>query len=164
MLVLFFVMLLDDWVINYKSYYITLSVYFALQFFHNLSAPLIITTRTTNRIHTGKHRFNTIWSGSGRKALKLLQEMKSLPQSTGFKLSGFVNIDEKESLLLSKHMSHLGTVQELKQINSDHKIEECYSPESREHSAIKNILPCCRNHCWNQCLPDMYDILLGKCE
>jgi len=47
MLILFFVLLLDDWVGNYKQYYITFSVYFGLQFITTY-IPRLVITRTRN--------------------------------------------------------------------------------------------------------------------
>ncbi|HPG72873.1 MAG TPA: sugar transferase [Bacteroidales bacterium] len=162
--ILFFAVLLDDWVASYKHYYSIFLTYLGLQFVTTYLPRLFITSITNHRIHTRKLGFNTLMVGSNRKALALFNEVENQEVSSGFQFVGFVNVDDKEKLLLTKHLAHLGSVKDIRQVIADHKIEEVViALESREHCTIKNII--------NQLvglkvevkvLPDMYDILIGK--
>lgn len=162
--ILFFLLMLDDWVGNYKQYYTILLAYLGLQFGFTYIPRVFITTITNHRIHNRKLGFNTLMVGSGRKAVKLYKEMEALKLSSGFKFVGFASVDEKEMLMLEKYLPHLGTIKDIRNKITEYKVEEVViALESREHGTIKNII--------NQLiglkvdvkvLPDMYDILIGK--
>jgi exopolysaccharide biosynthesis polyprenyl glycosylphosphotransferase len=163
-LILFFALLLDDWVSNYKNYYSTFITLFLLQFGLTYIPRLFITTITNNRIHNRKLSFNTLIIGSNKKAVKLFNEIESQKYSTGLKFVGFVSVDDKENYLLNQHIEHLGTINDIKQIVNTHNIEEVViAVESREHSKIKKILIQLYNlNVEVKVIPDMYDILIGK--
>jgi exopolysaccharide biosynthesis polyprenyl glycosylphosphotransferase len=163
-LILFFVLLLDDWVSSYKHYYTTFFTLFGLQFIFTYLPRLIITTITNNRIHSRRLCFNTLIVGSNKKAVKLFNEIEGQKYSTGLKFVGFVNIEENQTYLLNQHIEHLGGISDIKEIVSTYNIEEIViAVESREHCKIKRIL----NQLYNlnvdiKVIPDMYDILIGK--
>jgi len=163
-LILFFALLLDDWVSNYKNYYSTFITLFVLQFGFTYIPRLFITTITNNRIHNRKLSFNTLIIGSNKKAVKLFNEIENQKYSTGLKFVGFVSVDDKETYLLNQYIEHLGNINDIKNIVNAYNIEEIViAVESREHSKIKKILT--QLYDLNvdiKVIPDMYDILIGK--
>ena len=66
--VIFFVLILDDFIHSYKNYYQLFFTLFVLHFCFTYLFRLILTTRTIHRIHQRKIGFNTILIGSNKKA------------------------------------------------------------------------------------------------
>ena len=164
--ILFFTLLLNDEVINYKSYYISVSVLFGLQFFTSSFLHLLITTYTNNRVHNRKIGFNTLLVGSNKKAYELYEEMERERRSSGNRFVGFVHVDKNNEFLsqLSKKLIHLGDVENMKEIIAQQKVEEVIiAMESSEHEHLENII-----HTLDGCnvvikiIPDMYDIVTGS--
>src|ERR1700722_4608143 len=91
--ILFFSLILNDIIVDYRSYYASIGALFGMQFFLTSFAHLIITTRTNNRIHNRKIGFNTILVGSNMKAFQLFEEMQKQKKSSGNKFVGFVHVD-----------------------------------------------------------------------
>lgn len=162
--IIFFALILDDWVGTYKQYYMLFLTLFSLQFFLTYLPRLIITTRTNKRVHNRKLLFNTLIIGSNKKALKLLQEVETQKISSGLKFVGFVYVDRQGSYLLGKHLPNLGHISNIKEIVNTYKIEEIViAIESREHCKIKNIINKLQGtKVPIRVIPDMYDILIGK--
>jgi len=162
--VIFFALILDDWVLTYKQYYMMYLALFGLQFVLTYLPRLIITSRTNKLVHNSKLWFNTLIIGSNKKALKLLQEVETQKISSGLKFVGFVYVDKQGSYLLGKHLKNLGHISEIKEIISQYRIEEIViAIESREHCKIKNIINKLQGtKVLIKVIPDMYDILIGK--
>lgn len=162
--IIFFAFILDDWVGAYTQYYKMFLILFALQFLFTYIPRLIITSITNARVHNRKLLFNTLVIGSNKKASKLLQEFESQKISSGLKFVGFVYVDNNDSYLLEKYLPKLGGINDIKEIISEHKIEEIViAIESREHCKIKNIINKLQGtKVMIKVIPDMYDILIGK--
>lgn len=162
--IIFFVLILDDWVGTYKQYYKMFFILFGLQFVLTYIPRLIITTRTNKRVHSRKLLFNTLIIGSSKRAVNLLKEVESQKISSGLKFVGFVYVDDNDSYLLEKYLPKLGGVDHIKDIIAEYKIEEIViAVESREHCKIKNIINKLQGtKVMIKVIPDMYDILIGK--
>ncbi len=162
--IIFFIFILDDWVGTYKQYYMLYLTLFLLQFSFTYIPRLIITTRTNKLVHNRKLWFNTLIIGSNKKALKLLEEVKSQKISSGLKFVGFVYVDNQDQYMLGKHLPNLGNMSKIKDIIAEYKIEEIViAIESREHCKIKNIINRLQGtKVLIKVIPDMYDILIGK--
>lgn len=162
--IIFFVLILDDWVGNYKQYYQLFFLLLGTQFLLTYFPRLIITTITNRKVHSGKLAFNTLIIGDNKKAVKLLKEVQSQKISTGMRFVGFVNVEKKENYMLEKYLPYLGTFDEVNKIIHDHKIVEIViAIESTEHCKIKNIINKLQGiKATIKVIPDMYDILIGK--
>lgn len=163
-LILFFVLILDDWVGTYKQYYQLFFLLLFLQFVTTYLPRLIITSITNKKVHKGKLTFNTLIIGDNKKAIKLLKEVENQPVSSGMKFIGFVSVENKERYLLEDYLPHLGRIEDIKQIISDNKVVEVViAIESTEHCKIKNIINKLQGvKAVIKVIPDMYDILIGK--
>ncbi len=165
-LIIFFSLLLNDIIVSYRTYYESILVLFALHFSLTAIFRLILSSITNNRIHTRQIGFNTVLIGSNENALKLYTEMESQKKAWGNKFVGFVHVDQKNgaSEQLCKKLSHLGEIEEVRNIITTFKVEEAIiAIESSEHRNIQKIV----NELSDtpviiKIIPDMYDILSGQ--
>jgi exopolysaccharide biosynthesis polyprenyl glycosylphosphotransferase len=163
--VLFFVLLLDDYVASYKLYYRLYFVLFISHFGFTSIFRLLLSSNTNEKIHSRKFGFNTIIIGSNERALKMFHEVQSLKYGVGNQFIGFVHIEGKNgySEQLKKELTHLGEYHDIKTIIEINKVEEVIiALESWEHEYLKNIV----NDLSDmgiiiKIIPDIYDILIG---
>ncbi len=163
---IFFFILLDDFVSNYKAYYKVYTVLFALHFFITAIFRFVLSTMTNYKISQGKIGFNTVIIGSNQRALKIYEEITSSYKSSGNQFIGFIHLDEKNgfSEQLKEKLAHLGEYKDLKEIVQTHQIEEIIiAIESWEHGYLEKIINELNDfEAIIKIIPDMYDILSGQ--
>jgi len=163
-LIIFFTLLLDDTIVNYKTYYHTFLTLLCLHFLITATFRFILSTTIINKIHARKIGFNSILIGSNQKAVTLLQQMETEFRSEGNQFIGFVNVEGNNDHLLAKHLPHLGGISDLFSIIKQKKVEEAFiALESSEHESIRKVI----NELEDtpvivKIIPDMYDILSGS--
>ena len=163
-LIIFFLLLLDDAVISYKTYYHTFFTLLTLHFLSTAFFRFILSTKIINNIRTRKIRFNTIMIGSNTNAVHLLHQMEKEFHVEGNAFVGFVHVDGNNDHLLSNQMVNLGEIKNLREIISTYHVEEAIiALESSEHLNIGKII----NELEDmpvliKIIPDMYDILSGS--
>ena len=165
-LILFFVLLLDDNIQTYKNYYKSLTVLFTLQFILTAIPRFILSSATNRKIQKRKIGFNTLIIGSNENAWNIFNEIQSLKDGNGNLFKGFIHIDGRNgySEKLIKQVPHLGELIDLVPIIKQQHIEEIIiALESTEHSFIEKIL----NNTIDQdvrikLIPGVYDILAGS--
>ncbi len=162
-ILLFFTLILDDFIGSYKNYYQLFFTLFGLHFGFTYFFRLVITTRTTHRIHKRKIGFNTLIIGSNENAVKVYEDMANQVRPAGNKFVGFVSVDENNDELLSKWIPKLGEVSDLSGILQNQDIEEVViALETVEHKRLSEILTIVENRqvtIWG--IPDLYDFLSG---
>ncbi len=165
-IIIFFVLILDDQIASYKSYYQSFFTLFLVHFAFTYFFRVILTTITVHRVHNRIIGFPTLLVGSNLNALKLYQEVEAQPKSSGNKFVGFVHVDERNgySHTLKASIPHLGELHHIHQIISDHKIEEVIiAIESSEHDSLGMIInELDAPNLSIKVIPDMYDILSGS--
>jgi exopolysaccharide biosynthesis polyprenyl glycosylphosphotransferase len=165
-LILFFVLLLDDEIQNYKNYYRSFAVLFTLQFTLTAVPRLMLSSITNTRIHRRKMGFNTLLIGSNENAWKTYNEIENYKKGNGNIFKGFIHIDERNgfSEKLLEKVPHLGELSDLTTMIKKHKAEEIIiALESSEHSAIQHILNDTMDLAVKvKLIPDVYDILSGS--
>jgi exopolysaccharide biosynthesis polyprenyl glycosylphosphotransferase len=163
-LIIFFLFLLDDAIISYKTYYHTFFTLLALHFFLTAFLRLILSSAIIRKIRKRKIRFNTIMIGSNHNAVQLLSQMEKEFHAEGNTFVGFVHVDGNNDHLLSGHMANLGGIRNLREIISTHKVEEAIiALESSEHVNIGKIIYEMEDMpVIMKVIPDMYDILSGS--
>ncbi|HJZ39302.1 MAG TPA: sugar transferase [Bacteroidales bacterium] len=143
------------------------SLYLYLFIFHFILTyfpRIIITTVTTHRVHRGELGFNTLMIGSNEKAVDTFLEMRSQKSGSGNKFIGFVHVHENMKNMLNSYLPHLGSLENIRGIISDKKVEEVIiAIESSEHDMINRII----NKLIDadvvvKAIPSMYDILTGR--
>ena len=163
-IIIFFILILDDVIFSYKNYYQSLIVLFGLQFSLTYLSRLIITTITQNKIKSGKIGFNTLLIGSNGKALSLYQKLNSGIEKYGYKFVGFINIYNKKDPTLSQYLKHLGSYDNLIDTIKKYQIEEVIiAIESSEHKEIEKILYKLQKvTVITKVIPGLFDVLTGK--
>ncbi|MBN2613873.1 MAG: sugar transferase [Bacteroidales bacterium] len=163
-IILFFALILDDTIQTYSNYYISFIILFTVHFSLTYIPRLIITTRTTHKIHRREIGFNTLLIGSNEKAVEIVEEIENQPRSNGHKFIGFVNVNDNNGFKLAKYLPHLGSLDDVKSIITHHKVEEVIiAIELSEHDKIGQIInkliDC---NVVLSAIPSMYDILTGR--
>ncbi|NQX90743.1 MAG: sugar transferase [Flavobacteriales bacterium] len=161
--VIFFVLLLDDQIVSYKNYYQSLLVLFGAHFGLTVLFRLILTTRTVKQIHKGKIGFNTIVVGGNENALDTYEEIQTLKKSPGFKFLGFVQVNGKDTLL-EKHLRNFGKYHKLPELIRTKNVEEIIlAVESTDHKELGLIMNLLEGEQVSiKIIPDVYDILSGS--
>lgn len=162
--VVFFALILDDWVGNYTQYYKMFGLLLLMQFVFTYVPRVILTTVTNKRVHNRKLKFNTLMVGSNDKAVELYRQLEAQPFSTGLNFIGFAYVDKQDNYQMEQYVPNFGCVDNIREIITQHKIEEIViAIESREHCKIAGII----NRLYGvkvtvKVIPDMYDMLIGK--
>lgn len=163
-LIIFFLLILDDDIIDYTNYYGSFIILFVLQFLLTALPRFVLTTITKHKIKSRKIGFNTLLVGSDAKALTLYKEIEAEKNSLGFKFIGFVNGIENYNNELTTYIPQLGKYEELAEVVKKYNIEEVIiAIESSEHTNLKQIieeLETCDVDI--KIIPDMYDIMTGS--
>lgn len=164
-LFLFFTLILDDFVQDYRTYY---NSFFRLFFLHSgltLVSRMTILTLASRRLKAGKVSFKTLMVGGNENALELYTEIKGQPKNLGYDFVGFIDSNGNSKNILHEHLPLKGTLPQLKKIVEEENIEEVIiAIESYDHNKLRDII----NDLFDfedkiviKIIPDMYDILLG---
>jgi exopolysaccharide biosynthesis polyprenyl glycosylphosphotransferase len=162
--VIFFVAILDDVIITYKSYYQSFIILFTLHFLLTYTGRLALTSVTVRKIHKKLIGFNTIIVGSNGNAMAIYNEIENQEKSAGNIFIGFVSVHDKKDYKIGKILNHLGHFEKLKKIVTDHQIEEVIiAIERSETDTIDKIIAKLEDTAVViKIIPIMQDILLGS--
>lgn len=162
-LIIFFSLMLDDTIVNYKSYYFSYSVLFISQFVLTYLFRFLLSSYTNSQLNKGRWGFNTLLVGGGEKAFRLYKQLVESKKSEGYKFVGVctngVFIEEMKQL----NVPFLGSYENIHQIIKDHKIEEVILAfESSEISKINKVISSIdQENVFLKIPPDDYHILSG---
>ncbi len=138
-LILFFTLLLDDEILEYRNYYQYVSVLFVLHFGLTAIFRFVLSSRVAYQIKSRKIGFPTILVGSGQRAQKIYDELISAKKSEGHFFEGYVNINGEETSI--DGLKELGSKNNLIEIIKEHKIKEVLiAIEENQKTEIAEIL------------------------
>lgn len=165
-ILLFFNLLLDDYVANYKYYYKSVSTLFIFHFFITAICRFIFSTHINNKIKNRIWGFPTIIIGSNKRALEIVKEINKLKTGIGFDIKGFVRLNGKNGFSeeLKKLIPYLGEFTSVTSIIQQYKAEEIIiAIETNEHDKLNEII----NELYYldlhiHLVPDTYDLLTGQ--
>ncbi len=163
-IVIFFLLLLDDWVRRYSDYYLTFFVLFTLQFLFTSLLRLLVLNGVKKNIKNGHVTFGTLMIGNSTKANELYEELTKKQSEFGFRFLGYIELNGQQSNKLSSDLKMLGRLDTLESIimhNSE--IEEVIiAIESSEHHRLNDIITrLADKNVTIRIIPDMFDILSG---
>lgn len=139
--VIFFVLILDDIILTYKSYYQSFITLFIYQFTLTYIFRLTITTITVRKIHSGKIGYNTVIVGSNGNAVKVYNDINKQEISSGNKFVGFVNVLDRKYFKIEQYIPYLGGYHNLNKIIKDYNIEEVIiAIERSEIDTVQKII------------------------
>lgn len=161
-LVIFFALLLDDSVANYKDYYSSLFTLFALHFTLTFAGRLIISSRTIHHIQNRKWGYTTVLVGNGANAQKLYRELQEAKRSEGFRLIGFLTGGADKSMSVNG-LPNLGIWSDLPSVIRDNKVEDVIiCMDDKDHDKVPEIVDLVQNEEIHlKIMPDSYGLVLG---
>ena len=164
-LFLFFTLILDDFVRDYKTYYTSFFTLLFLHFGFTVFLRMILLTRASRKLKSGLVTYRTLVIGGNHNALELYDEITSREKGLGNKFIGFIDSNGKSKNELAVHLPKLGKIKDLQNVLSDSGIEEVIiAIETSEHNRVKEILDILYDSSEKilvKIIPDMYDIMLG---
>ena len=166
--VVFFVLLVDDNILNYRSYYRSFLFLLGVHFVLTYSMRLVITSQTVRRVHSRQVGFPTLMVGCGKKAFQTYLDLENQETYSGEQFVGFLRVGEGtagEECELSKVMPSLGTLAELREMVQKHNIQEAIvAAEDDQREMIKDILRllACSGDIIIKITPDVRDLIVGS--
>ncbi len=159
-LFIFFTLLLDDSVSNYRDYYNTFGLLLSLQLLITYTGRFILSTQTNHKIQKRIYGFNTIMVGSNEKAIKLYEDLKNATITNGFRFVGFVTVNGEDTREMEQHLPLLGQYKDLPELIKSQQVEELViALETTEHSKLNAIFNVIENESiFIKIIPDMYSI------
>jgi exopolysaccharide biosynthesis polyprenyl glycosylphosphotransferase len=163
-LILFFTLLLDDAIINYKSYYLSFSILVFSHFTLTYLFRFLLSSYTNSQIKRGKWGFNTLLIGGGKKAYDLYQQLnKKDKHAEGFKFIGICTNGDIIPAIKELGLPLLGSYHDIKNCIQTHQVEEVILAfESNEIQKINTVIAAIdRDNVFLKIPPDDYHILSG---
>ena len=164
-MVLFFVLILDDYIEGYQDYYQTFLILAGSQFLLTTGSRMTILTLAKRQLQSGQIAYNTLLIGGNRRALDLYMEVTRKKKSLGYSFIGYIDANGQNGNELSKYIPHLGGLDQLDDILLHRSIDEVIiAIETSEHHLLNDIM----NRLSDlrgvvvKIIPDMYDIMSGS--
>ncbi|MCU0378446.1 MAG: sugar transferase, partial [Bacteroidales bacterium] len=163
---LFFILILDDAVGHYSTYYRSFSVLFLLQFLLTWIPRFIITSGVSRKIHRRETGFKTLIVGSNGRAVSLLNDILSEKVPAGNLISGYVSIDDSGAGNLHNGIPWLGSRNDIVKIIGREEIEEVIlALEENEYPVVEGLVnSMCHLNVIVKALPSMRNIISGHVE
>jgi exopolysaccharide biosynthesis polyprenyl glycosylphosphotransferase len=162
-IVLFFLVLIDDTIAHYQYYYKSILVLLGLHFAFTFIFRITLTTQTVKRIHKRKIGFNTLIVGGDEEAVNVYREMENMVPAPGFKFVGYVSVNGKDHLLKDE-LPWLGKFETMNGVVAQKEIQEVVvAVGSSDHKNLGGIISELEGmNVKIKIIPDMYDILSGS--
>ncbi|MCR4828704.1 MAG: sugar transferase [Bacteroidales bacterium] len=164
-IVIFFVLILDDVISSYRYYYLSFLILFLLQFGLTYLGRVIITSHTAKQVHTRRIGFPTLLVGSKEKAYKTYEDLENQAVYSGNLFVGFLTVNGHIDERLPKVMPHLGSTADINTIIEKYHIEEViFAIEDNENEKIKEIIRLLdrRDDVILKITPNLRDIIYGS--
>ncbi len=161
---IFFLLILDDTIVDYTNYYSLFFALFLLHFTFTLIPRMIITGGTVRRVHQRSIGFKTVMIGSNENAVDVYMDILDQKKSSGHEILGFINVHQKVHYQLQDHIAHLGGHENMELILRELEVEEVIiALEPSEHGKIGDIVnKLSLLDLRVSAIPSMTDILTGK--
>ncbi len=162
-IVLFFSLLIDDYIVSYDQYYMTLSVLLGIHFIGTSLSRWIIVSRSLRRIRNGEWAFKTLVLGGADTAVKLVEDIQGETLSSGFDLRGFIQINDMHPRL-SDRLKRLGGVDDISRVIDEENIEEVIvAIEPKDRKKTVDLIVLSEGKGVNiKVVPSLYDMLSGN--
>ncbi len=163
-IVLFFVIILDDSIVTYSDYYFSTSILLGLQFLTTIFFRLLQLKVAKNKLLSGEVTFKTIVVGGNKRATKLYKEITSKKQPIGIEFIGFIETNDHPTNGLKQYLPTLGNVMQLQDTLALYQPDEVIlAIDTRDHHQLNDIInQLAETKLVIKIIPDMYDILSGS--
>jgi exopolysaccharide biosynthesis polyprenyl glycosylphosphotransferase len=162
--ILFFVLLLDDFVASYQTYYRSVAALFVLYFVITSVFRSIFLTKISGLFGSGRITFNTLMVGGNGLATDLYQRLNAQNKGQVYKFVGFIDpVHTQKSMIEKTLMPRLGTLKNISETIEKYGVEEVIiALDSVEQHKFKELINILRGEkVIIKIIPDMYDIMLG---
>ncbi len=162
-ILLFFLLLIDDEVSSYEAYYKTTLTLFILHFTLTALFRIFFAMHIKRKIKNKSIGFNTIVIGNNQRTLDLVHELKSDKTAQGFILKGYVN-GNTENHILKDELKLIGTYNQLGELIKQYDIEEVIiGIESSKHQEINTVTSLLEEEKVHlKIIPDLFDMMSGS--
>lgn len=161
---LFFLLMLDDYVPDYNAYYNLLMVYLGALFLFTFIPRFIITSAVNRRIVKGRIFIPTLLIGSGEAARELLGELSSEKVPSGKKIIGILSENEHGEESYVEGIPILGKIDDINRIVEEWNVHEVIiSLKNGDKSVMQQIISTL--HALDvqiKTIPEMEDYLTGS--
>jgi exopolysaccharide biosynthesis polyprenyl glycosylphosphotransferase len=120
---LFFTVLLDDFVGTYTNYYLTLGSYTGALAFCAISSRMILSTAVRTQIDSGELSFPTVLVGGGKEAADLMAAFNK-GRSKGYRFIGYMSEADTAVDPRLSNLPYIGPFEQLEDIIHDNNIED----------------------------------------
>jgi len=161
---IFFVLILDDTIIANHNYYASFLYLLGCQFGITYTFRLLLTNSTVRKIRNREIGFPTLIIGSGEQAYKLYQDLSGKPKSAGEYFVGYIAVNGSYCADLDAVLPKMGNIDNLISIINEEKIEEVIiAIEQHERSKIQQIVVKVKStNVEIRAVPDILDIVSGN--
>ena len=163
---LFFTLILDDEIRNYKNYYISFLFLLLIHFTITYLIRLAITSNTVHKVHSRQLGFPTIMIGGGRLAYKTYIDLEQQETYSGERFVGYIMVGEcPADPNMDLVMPYLGTISDMRSLVEKYGVEEviiAIDDNSREQIGV---LVQTVNECGDLTIritPDARDLIIGS--
>lgn len=162
-LLLFLIVLFQNNDRNVASYG-SLFWLFSIQFLFTYSGRLLLLTKAHSQLQQGKIWFNTLIIGNYPEAFKLYSALNANEEKTGYRITGYVSIENSEARDADKTLPHFGNIFNTTEIIDDQQIHEVIiALNKNERQQLETILKQLAQKEVNvKMMPDKIDILTGQ--
>jgi len=123
-IILFFLLLLDDRIKDYTFYYKEFGILFALQFAFTWIFRWIILNKIKRQFISGDVQIHTLIIGEGKKAIQLYRDINEAKDIHGYSFKGFIYQHNIPVNGLTKYLPALGAMSDLYNIVRNNQIEQ----------------------------------------
>ena len=120
-IVLFFLVVLDDFHDSYTYYYLSFAGLFIIQFSLTFAGRLIILNLVKKQINSSSIHFNAGIIGNHENALRIYQSSKKSLALEGYQVKGYIGIINENGK--AKNLHQLGSLDELENIIEEKKLK-----------------------------------------
>ena len=122
-LVIFFVLMMDDEVVTYRNHYASFLFLLGVHFVLTYVPRMLITSQTVRRVHSRQIGFPTLMIGNGRKALQTYLDLENQETYSGEQFVGCIALNQEHSEL-EKIMPCVGTMEGLREVVEQYHVED----------------------------------------
>ena len=160
---LFFLVLLDDYITQYSDYYITLGVYSGSLLLLSGLFRFLLSTRVRHLIDKGSLKFPTILIGSGKEAAELLLAFQK-DRSKGYSFLGYLHTANGSVHEQMNAIPCLGRTEQLADIINDNTVEDVIIalPSGNSDRIAEMVSSIERSDVRIHVLPNLFSILSGQ--
>jgi exopolysaccharide biosynthesis polyprenyl glycosylphosphotransferase len=162
-LIIFFVIFLDDSVPDYRQYRFYI-YYFLIQFLAISWVHFVHTSITNRRLRRRKIGYPTLIIGAGEEAAKICAELDGMKKSLGYKLLGYLTVDETTGNALFGKLKNFGSLDRLREVIRSRRIEEVIiALGPSETSRMLEVVDLLEGEPVKvKVVPGIYDYVLGR--